>query len=105
MKKRVFCPKCGGHGFITYFEEYKDSCNAWSERCSECNGNGEIEVFVTNGDKLRSMSDEQIANWFSKLVCHNCATTFECNGCYSDDEDCAKEILKWLKKEVKDGCL
>ena len=105
MKKKIFCPKCGGHGFISHFKEYEGSCTAWSERCLECDGNGEIEVSVANGDKLRYMSDEQIANWFSKLVCHDCATTFECDVCHSDDEDCAKEILKWLKKEAKDGCL
>lgn len=105
MNKEIFCPKCGGCGFRSRFQENKDYCTVWNELCSECNGSGKIYVPVTNGDKFRSMSDEQIANWFSKLVCHSCATTFECGECHSEDEDCAKEILKWLNKEAEDGCL
>lgn len=60
---------------------------------------------LTNGDLFRNESDERNAQWLSKLVFHNCATTFECHECHPDDEGCAEEILKWLKKEAKDGCL
>ncbi|MDY4577901.1 MAG: hypothetical protein SO471_08045 [Anaerobutyricum hallii] len=101
MKKKVVCPNCNGYGFIARC----DSNKAWSERCAECNGIGEIEVPLTNGDLFRRRSDEDNAQWLSKLVFHNCATTFECQECHPDDEGCAEEILKWLKKEAKDGCI
>ena len=101
MKKKIFCPNCNGHGFIAKCDENK----AWSERCTECNGIGEIEVPMTHWDVFLSMSDEAVAGWLSKLVCHDCTTTFHCHECHPDDESCAEEILKWLKKEAKDGCL
>lgn len=101
MKKKIMCPNCNGHGFIA-------KCNdnqAWSEKCTECNGIGEIEVPLTNGDLFRCGSDERNARWLSKLVCHDCMATFQCQECHSEDEDCAEEILKWMQKEAKDGCL
>lgn len=101
MKKKVVCPNCNGYGFIARC----DSNKAWSERCAECNGTGEIEAPLTNGDLFCSRSDEMNALFLSKLVCHDCMSTFECEKCYPDDEGCAKEILKWLNKEAKDGCL
>lgn len=101
MKKKVVCPSCNGYGFIARC----DSNKALSERCAECNGIGEIEVPLTNGDLFRRRSDEDNAQWLSKLVFHNCAITFECQECHPDDEGCAEEILKWLKKEAKDGCI
>ena len=55
---------------------------------------------MTNGDKFRSMSDEELATWFSKLVYHDCATTFRCFECHADDDGCAKEILKFIKEEA-----
>lgn len=96
MKKKISCPACKGHGFISKFND----CSIWSEKCLECNGIGEIEVPMTNGDKFRSMSDEELASWFSKLVYHDCATTFRCFECHADDDGCAKEILKFIKEEA-----
>ena len=96
MKKKIFCPNCNGHGFIAKCNENQ----AWSERCTECNGIGEIEVPMTHWDVFRSMSDEAFAGWLSKLVYHNCATTFKCQDCHAEDEECAKEILKYLREEA-----
>lgn len=96
MKKKIFCPNCNGHGFIAKCNENQ----AWSEKCTECNGIGEIEVPMTHFDVFRSMSDEAFAGWLSKLVYHNCATTFKCYDCHAEDEECAKEILKYLREEA-----
>lgn len=96
MKKTIICPQCGGHGFNTKRNNYI----IWSERCAQCNGTGEIEVPITNGDALRSMSDEDISYFFSKLVCHDCASIFHCKECHPDDDICAGEILKWIQDEV-----
>lgn len=105
MKKKVVCPKCEGNGYIGKYKINDYGCSAWSERCIECDGIGEIEATLTNGDLFRSRSDEMNALFLSKLVCHDCMSTFECEKCHPDDEGCAKEILKWLNKEAKDGCL
>lgn len=63
MKKTIICPQCGGHGFNTKRSNYI----IWSERCAQCNGTGEIEVPITNGDALRSMSDEEFRTSFLNL--------------------------------------
>lgn len=96
MTKKISCPACKGYGCIPKFNDY----SIWSEKCLECNGAGEIEVPMTNGDKLHSMSNEELATWLSKLVYHDCATTFRCEDCHADDDGCAKEILKFLKEEA-----
>lgn len=82
-----------------------------NKSCEHCQYNGPYGSIINpcencpNGDLFRNGSDERNAQWLSKLVFHNCATTFECHECHPDDEGCAEEILKWLKKEAKDGCL
>ena len=52
-----------------------------------------------NIEKLQIMSGQELAEFFASLVCHDCATTFQCEKCHPDDEGCAAEILKWLEKE------
>lgn len=64
MKKKINCPTCGGFGFVTKFSDY----SVWSERCEQCNGTGEIEAPFTIGDRIRSMSDEDIAVWLHAHV-------------------------------------
>ena len=44
MKKKVVCPKCEGNGYISKYEINDYGCSAWSERCVECDGTGEIEA-------------------------------------------------------------
>lgn len=62
MKKKISCPNCNGNGFISKWSDYI----AGRGRCNECNGTGEIEVPFTIGDRIRSMSDEEIAAWVSE---------------------------------------
>lgn len=102
MKKKISCPECKGHGFIGHFNEN----SVWSERCSECNGTGEIEVPFTRGDRIRSMSDEEIVGWVGthgidticELICGR-----ECKAIATLDktsEEVCQEIVKdWLSKE------
>lgn len=60
---------------------------------------------MTWGDKIRAMSDEELAQWIEKIrLC--CATDF-CGRvcpleevCYSNAE-APKETIDWLKEEAK----
>ena len=52
---------------------------------------------MCNIENLQTMSAQELAEFFASLVCHDCATTFQCTECHPDDEGCAREILKWLK--------
>lgn len=57
MIKEVPCMDCDGKGFIAKFSEY----SVWSERCPNCGGTGIVKVPMTNSDRVRAMSDEELA--------------------------------------------
>ena len=59
MIKEVPCMECDGKGFIAKFGEY----SVWSERCPNCGGTGIVKVPMTNADRIRAMSDEELAKW------------------------------------------
>lgn len=63
--------------------------------------------YITNRDKLRQMSDEELATAWSEEVfvfawCSDCLRY--CREPYSPEakEKCKKQMLSWLKKEAKD---
>lgn len=57
------CPYCGGHGYINQFEDVDGGCRAWANECIACKGTGAILVPETNADRIRRMSDEELAKW------------------------------------------
>lgn len=92
MYKEVPCPECDGHGFHAKFNEY----SAWSERCKKCNGTGIVSEPTTNADRIRAMSDEELAEWMCSLMTAECC-----------DQRCpARDIcnlgdnglVKWMKQ-------
>lgn len=66
----MICPECNGRGETTYYYVGKDSdTNAltFEERigiCRTCNGSGKMPM--TNADRIRAMSDEELANWMAE---------------------------------------
>lgn len=57
----------------------------------------------TNADKLRSMSDEELAN--AKIICPYSAENMDtCEKWIvsGDTRDCAACALEWLRQEAKD---
>lgn len=90
MKKEVPCLNCSGQGVITNFNEN----SVWSERCPNCGGTGVIEVSTTNADRIRAMSDEELAEFISRIeigdfgqqvygktFCDMCKGQYECDDC------------------------
>lgn len=60
----------------------------------------------TNGDAIRDMTDEELAEWLKKQTClaHNYG--YECADGEPDFPDglpANYDYLTWLKKEAKDG--
>lgn len=51
---------------------------------------------MTNGDKIRAMTDEEMANRLSKLICSNVSE--EC--CHTSCKEC---WLSWLKAPVEES--
>lgn len=60
---------------------------------------------VTNGDRIRAMTDEELAKYlFERGNCTEycygiCAYQNECNK-FNDEEVCIKHIVEWLRKET-----
>ena len=89
MIKEVPCMDCGGKGFIAIFSEY----SVWSERCPNCGGTGIVKVPMTNADRIRAMSDEELAREFGR----------QCpKGNTQPCDSCAHCWLYWLQQPAKE---
>ena len=117
MKKKIVCPECDGREYIPHVEtwEYENGLGggqAWNEKCTNCNGTGEIEIPMTNYDYIKSLSIEDMAEHFAMhrephfpsspcYVCEYnnpwfCEKIDECNDEYR------KAVYKqWLGQEYK----
>ena len=55
----------------------------------------EVEKPVTNADRIRSMTDEEMASILTDDFCELiCSSPVACNG------DCEAKMFEWLKKEA-----
>lgn len=62
MKKNIDCPECEGKGFRTIITgDRNDYCGIGSIKCFACDGTGVKGVAMTNADKIRAMSDKELA--------------------------------------------
>lgn len=54
----------------------------------------------TNADRIRAMSDEELAKWIDTMYCKClwCDNKKDCN-----DIECTDCIVDWLRQPVKDG--
>ena len=101
MIKEVPCMECDGKGFIAKFGEY----SVWSERCQNCGGTGIVKVPVTNADRIRAMSDEELAILLCRIMdCSICKRNIQKDGeCdnYSAD-GLSKAVLNWLQRPAEE---
>ena len=59
------------------------------------------ETSRTNADRIRNMSDEELAEWINtKSTCEQCAYEPE-NLCIKPRTTCTNGILKWLQSEAE----
>lgn len=59
---------------------------------------------MTNGDRIRSMTDEELAKWLNG-ICNMCISESGCTGCPMYD-GCAADVdwqEEWLKQEVQEN--
>ena len=61
--KKLVCYNCGGHGFITSTYENGQT----SAICPVCGGIGTHEIQMTNADRIRAMSDEELAEFIKHI--------------------------------------
>lgn len=56
---------------------------------------------MTNGDRIRAMTDEELAEWFAPhMMCNECERRLKSYGC--DKGECAKYALIYMKREVSE---
>lgn len=51
----------------------------------------------SNADRIRAMSDEELAEWLDRLITH--CNDGPCFNCFMQ-EACLTSVLEWLKQEV-----
>ena len=61
-----------------------------------------VQDKTTNADKIRSMSDEELATFFTELAasCQSCPANDICDD-HCSEETCRSTVLVWLKEEAK----
>ena len=89
------CPKCSGSICRMGHIEKPFYC----PECKEWFSNEEVTPKLTNADRIRAMSDEELANWYFSEFFPNAPY---CNKleCYPDDP-CEQCLLDWLKETAK----
>lgn len=76
--------------------------------CSECKGYSKHETVEirTNGDRIRAMSDEELAKWLLDMMSHKVACfgegAFPHTPCRNEEHDCVKCGIEWLKQPVEE---
>lgn len=91
MTKTIVCPECNGFGYI---EEYVDGL-LYKKECSRCGGARILRVPVTNADRIRSMSDEELSVFLWQ---------FEVDVVAREDDGfiVRRKLTEWLQKSAED---
>ena len=80
----------------------------WDNICKEKGkaiGCGNWWINKTNGDKIRGMTDEELAEWLAKFTdCNECPADAYPN-CTTTEMACSFRWLDWLQEDVSDGIL
>lgn len=92
------CPYCGGHGYINQFEDIEGGCRAWSKTCIACNGTGTILCQETNADRIRRMSDEELAEFLAEEQFHIANVVFQTVGYGLEKQAIYARRLDWLQQ-------
>ena len=117
--KNVACPTCGGSGFIMSLFQNEDSSGASARMCEACRGQGVQAVPLTNGDRIRTMDDKDLARGLYKayraaaerdedIAINWCDMSGGCIGEDGEDLECDPGmhlncILRWLRSPVMEG--
>ena len=102
----MICPYCGNLiAYNSYFDMfYCSKCGGFFKQATvmECN---DLDKPLTNAQKIRAMSDEELATFISEIA-DECERNTECNQhCYGCDiEYCVREsCLKWLQQPAEEA--
>ena len=99
------CPECNGRGeTIYYVETHSDENSMTVEQrkgiCRTCNGSGEKSM--TNADRIRAMTDEELAE-FIRDISYQCQSASVGSHCLRCDYNwCStRKMEKWLQQPAE----
>ena len=96
--KLEICKKCWGTGHV----HGGDENSTWSKSCEDCHGIGFIRVPKTNADRIRAMSDEELAEFLNRVKepCDYCQLAIVEGAC--TETLCDDAMMKWLKQPAEE---
>ena len=90
------CKHNNGRQVVSKGEEPCFSCLTADEAFLKYESNGEL----TNADRIRAMTDEEMAELFARVTdCGECPHD-RWPGCSVNEESCVKRWLEWLRQGV-----
>lgn len=95
MEKVIICPDCNGFGHINHSDCDEFGGGVWTEICPRCGGSGSLRVHMTNAEKLRIMSDEELAEFLAEVEYRRAISGGGAKW-YGYDG-----VLCWLRKEAE----
>lgn len=75
---------------------------SYSATCVECGLSRKNYKPQTNADRIRNMSDEELANLFSEIVDCERGCDARKDKCWMTDSTCCLAWLDWLRQEAKE---
>ena len=105
------CPQCGGHVRSVSIGWKCESCQGFIDMRGEFHRHKEDQFMppMTNGDRIRAMSDEELANTMYSnpiftvcdAVCKgDCAAIDTLND--TKEDACKRTILEWLQQPAEE---
>lgn len=79
-------------------DECKMCANADNEYCFACDNGNQFKP-MTNAERIRAMTDEELAEFFT--FCDSCVIFKD--ECRTKGYACKQRWIDWLKQEVDDG--
>ena len=92
------CGQCKNRGKKSRCEYYTAVSN-YAEKCKDFE-----EKKHTNADRIRSFSDEELADYIFGVSVHEKPCVLcsdDCDFCELTDEECKNRTLEWLQSEVE----
>ena len=82
-------------------DECKVCANADNEYCFACDNGNQFKPMI-NADRIRSMTDEELAQWLA-VFCNGQTPQKVGKPCVSGFGTCEECWLEWLREEANDG--
>ena len=103
------CPQCGGRVRSTSIGWKCESCRGFIDMRGEFHPHKE-EPFMptmTNADRIRAMSDEELAEFLEHVHVDPCSTCCDnlywCRRNNAPEPFCQKHLFIWLQQPYKEG--